>query len=39
MGIETIAEFVEDEEILQALKQLGVNYGQGFGLRRPVPYV
>ncbi|WP_193222301.1 EAL domain-containing protein [Alkalilimnicola sp. S0819] len=35
MGIETIAEFVEDEETRQMLEDLGVNYGQGFGLHRP----
>ncbi len=37
MGIETIAEFVEEADTLQLLKDIGVNYGQGFLLGRPVP--
>ena len=35
MGICTIAEFVEDEEILAALRDIGVNYAQGYGIARP----
>jgi diguanylate cyclase (GGDEF)-like protein/PAS domain S-box-containing protein len=35
MGIQTIAEFVEDEEILAALREIGVNYAQGFGISLP----
>ncbi|GAA4900294.1 cyclic di-GMP phosphodiesterase PdeB [Ferrimonas pelagia] len=35
MGIETVAEFVEDQETLQRLKTIGVNYAQGYGLGRP----
>ncbi len=37
MGIETIAEFVEDERILQHLVQIGVDYAQGYGVARPRP--
>jgi diguanylate cyclase (GGDEF)-like protein/PAS domain S-box-containing protein len=37
MGIRTIAEFVENEEILAALREIGVNYAQGFGISRPEP--
>ena len=37
MGMQTIAEFVENDEIKQKLKALGVNYGQGYGLGKPVP--
>lgn len=37
MGMETIAEFVENEEIRQRLEDIGVNYGQGYGLGKPVP--
>lgn len=37
MNIQTIAEFVETSEIREALQSLGVNYGQGFGIGRPVP--
>jgi diguanylate cyclase len=35
MGIRTIAEFVEGEEILQALRNLGVNYAQGYHISKP----
>ena len=34
MKIKTIAEFVESEEILQDLRKLGVNYGQGYHISR-----
>lgn len=37
MGLETIAEFVEDEAIWQKLKSIGVDYGQGYYLGRPEP--
>jgi diguanylate cyclase (GGDEF)-like protein len=39
IGIQTIAEFVENEEILVKLRQIGVNYAQGFGIARPAPLV
>lgn len=35
IGLKTIAEWVEDEATLDALKELGVDYGQGFLLHRP----
>ena len=35
MGIRTIAEFVEDEKTIAILKELGVDYGQGYGIERP----
>jgi EAL domain-containing protein (putative c-di-GMP-specific phosphodiesterase class I) len=37
MGIKTIAEFVEDEEILARLRELGVDYAQGYGVHKPEP--
>ncbi|MEW4983950.1 MAG: EAL domain-containing protein [Cycloclasticus sp.] len=37
MNIETIAEFVENDEILDVLKTLGVNYAQGYGISTPQP--
>lgn len=37
MGLETIAEFVEDEQIWQKLRAIGVDYGQGYHLGKPVP--
>ena len=38
MGIHTVAEFVEDEETVGALRKLGVDYAQGnyFALPRPI---
>ena len=37
MGIQTVAEFVENDAILQKLKELGVDYAQGYGIHRPEP--
>ncbi|QIZ78568.1 putative bifunctional diguanylate cyclase/phosphodiesterase [Ferrimonas lipolytica] len=35
MGIQTVAEFVEDQEILQRLREIGITYAQGYGIARP----
>ncbi len=35
-GLKTIAEFVETEEIRASLARIGVDYGQGYGIARPV---
>lgn len=35
MGIKTIAEFVENEEILSILAEIGVDYAQGYGIGKP----
>jgi EAL domain-containing protein (putative c-di-GMP-specific phosphodiesterase class I) len=37
MGMQTIAEFVENDIIKGMLKEIGVNYGQGFGIGEPLP--
>ncbi len=37
MGIKTIAEFVEDLDILAELEELGVDKAQGYGISKPVP--
>ncbi len=37
MGMETIAEFVESDEILRELMRIGVDYAQGYGIAKPVP--
>lgn len=37
MNLETIAEFVEDDTILEKLREIGVDYAQGYGIARPVP--
>jgi EAL domain-containing protein (putative c-di-GMP-specific phosphodiesterase class I) len=35
MGLQTIAEYVEDDVILGKLQEIGVDYAQGFGIERP----
>ncbi len=37
MNITTVAEYVETEEIRTRVRTLGVDYGQGFAIARPVP--
>ena len=37
LKIRTIAEHVEKDETFTILRKVGVNYGQGFGLREPQP--
>ena len=37
MGMKTIAEFVEDAETVTLLRELGVDYSQGYHHGRPVP--
>ncbi len=38
MGMQTIAEFVENDTIKGMLKDIGVNYGQGYGIGKPQPF-
>jgi len=37
MNLKTIAEFVEDDDILQKLKEIGVDYAQGYAICKPYP--
>jgi len=37
MGKRTIAEFVEDDAILERLREIGVDFAQGYGIDRPRP--
>lgn len=37
MKIKTVAEFVENEDILKVLKYIGVDYGQGYYFSKPKP--
>jgi diguanylate cyclase (GGDEF)-like protein/PAS domain S-box-containing protein len=37
MGIETVAEFVENQEIVDKLLEIGVDYAQGYAIGRPKP--
>jgi EAL domain-containing protein (putative c-di-GMP-specific phosphodiesterase class I) len=36
MGKKTIAEFVEDDEILAQLREIGVDFAQGYGIEKPL---
>ena len=37
MGLKTIAEYVASEAILEKLREIGVDYGQGYHLGAPRP--
>jgi len=37
MGLQTIAEFVETDEIAHSLKNMHLDYLQGYGIAKPVP--
>lgn len=37
MGMQTIAEFVENDEIKGMLREIGVNYAQGYAIHKPEP--
>nr|WP_322681910.1 EAL domain-containing protein [Nostoc sp. DedQUE03]MDZ7977380.1 EAL domain-containing protein [Nostoc sp. DedQUE03]MDZ8045950.1 EAL domain-containing protein [Nostoc sp. DedQUE02] len=37
MGIQTIAEFVENDAILERITALGIDYAQGYGIGIPCP--
>jgi PAS domain S-box-containing protein len=37
IGVKTIAELVESEETIVKLREVGIDYGQGFGISRPRP--
>lgn len=37
MGLQTIAEFVENEAVIALLRGYGVDYVQGYGVGKPVP--
>ena len=39
MSLTTVAEYVETDEIRSRIAALGVDYGQGFAIGRPVPLV
>ena len=38
MQLKTVAEFVENDAISQKLAEIGVDYGQGYGLGMPTPF-
>ena len=38
MGILTVAEFVEDERTMEVLREIGIDYAQGYHIARPIPF-
>ncbi len=38
MGKQTIAEFVDGERVIRLLREMGVDFAQGFGVARPRPF-
>ena len=39
MGIKTIAEFVENDEVKGMLREISVDYAQGYGVSMPLPLI
>ena len=37
MGLKTIAEYVENDAILNILRELGIDFVQGYGVAKPIP--
>ena len=37
LGLSTIGEFAENETIIGMLREIGVDYAQGYGISRPIP--
>ncbi|WP_051640641.1 EAL domain-containing protein [Thiomicrorhabdus sp. Milos-T2] len=35
MGIETIAEYIENQEVLNKAQEIGINFGQGYHIHKP----
>jgi len=35
MGLDNIAEFAENDDIVQRLRDIGVDYAQGYGMAKP----
>jgi EAL domain-containing protein (putative c-di-GMP-specific phosphodiesterase class I) len=38
MGMKTIAEFVETDAIMEQVKEVGVDYAQGYSIGKPIPF-
>ncbi len=38
LGLSTVAEYVENEEVAKKLKQMGVDFGQGYWVGKPIPF-
>jgi EAL domain-containing protein (putative c-di-GMP-specific phosphodiesterase class I) len=35
--LKVIAEYVETDRVIQILREIGVDYGQGYGISKPIP--
>ncbi|MFT5112640.1 MAG: diguanylate cyclase (GGDEF)-like protein/PAS domain S-box-containing protein [Parasphingorhabdus sp.] len=38
IGVKTIAEFVENDQIIEVLEEIGIDYAQGYGIGKPIPF-
>lgn len=38
LGLRTIGEFAETEGIIEKLREIGVDYAQGYGISKPLPF-
>lgn len=38
LHIKTVAEFVEDENVIELLRDIGIDFAQGYGLELPLPF-
>jgi diguanylate cyclase (GGDEF)-like protein/PAS domain S-box-containing protein len=39
LGLKTIGEFAENETIISKLREIGVDYAQGYGISKPMPLI
>ncbi|HIE58629.1 MAG TPA: EAL domain-containing protein [Hydrogenothermaceae bacterium] len=39
LGVKTVAEFVHNEEVFNVVKEIGIDYSQGFYLGKPSPEI
>ncbi len=39
LNIDVVAEFIHNEQVLRKVKSIGIRYGQGFYLKKPVEFV
>ena len=37
MGKKTIAEYVEDDQVLEMLRDIGIDFAQGYGIEKKMP--
>jgi EAL domain-containing protein (putative c-di-GMP-specific phosphodiesterase class I) len=38
MGKKTIAEFVDGDRVIRLLREIGVDFAQGYGIAKPRPF-